>query len=171
MSQVPVRFVIELTAESGLETPSRHLLNSRPMSRRRFLAIDYGDRRVGIALADGDVPIAFPRETIDREKTDLWVRLAEILKADRVTDVVVGWPVHPDGRPDGKHVDVQKFIDEFCSRHPLLPVSKQDESYSSAQVLQATSHFKKKEKRDKGRVDRAAAAVILQRFLDQEFPS
>lgn len=139
------------------------------MSRKRFLAIDYGDRRVGIALADSEVPIAFPRETIDRQVTSLWDRLAAILKADRVTDIVVGWPVHPDGRPDGKTVDVQKFIDELAQRHPDLPIYKQDESYSSATVLQATSHFKKKEKRDKGRVDRAAAAVILQRYLDQEF--
>lgn len=139
------------------------------MLRKRYLSIDYGDRRVGIALADSEVPIAFPRETIDRQVTPLWERIAQIIQADRVTDLVVGWPVHPDGRPDGKHVDVQVFIDELALRHPGLPIHKQDESYSSATVLQATGHFKKKEKRDKGRVDRAAAAVILQRFLDQEF--
>lgn len=138
------------------------------MSKKRYLAIDYGDRRVGIAIADSEVPIAFPRETIDRQSTPLLERLATLIQSERITDIVVGWPVHPDGRPDGKHVDVQIFIDELASLH-ALPIHKQDESYSSQTVLQATSHFKKKEKRDKGRVDRAAAAVILQRFLDQEF--
>lgn len=138
------------------------------MLRKRFLAIDYGDRRVGIAIADSDVPIAFPRETIDRQVTPLWERLATLIKTERITDIVVGWPIHPDGRPDGKHVDVQVFIDELATRHPLT-IHKQDESYSSVAVLNATSHFKKKEKRDKGRVDRAAAAVILQRFLDQDY--
>jgi len=136
------------------------------MVRDRFLAIDYGDRRVGIAIADSEVPIAFPRETIDRQITPLWDRLAEIIRTDRITQIIVGWPVHPDGRTDGKHVDVQKFIDELSPRHPHLPIHKQDESYSSAQALQATAHIKKKEKRDKGRVDRAAAAIILQTWLD-----
>lgn len=135
------------------------------MARARFLGIDYGDRRVGIAVADSDAPIAFPRETIDRQSTPLWERLAQILQADKITEIVVGWPVHPDGRIDGKHVDVQKFIDELAG-YTQLPIHKQDESYSSATALQATSHLKKKEKRDKGRVDRAAAAVILQSWLD-----
>lgn len=148
--------------------PLQSLFYIRQMQRQRFLGIDYGDRRVGIAIADSDVPIAFPRETIDRQITPLWERLASIIRADRITQVIIGWPVHPDGRTDGKHVDVQKFIDEFVLRFPELPVFKQDESYSSAQALQATSHLKKKDKRDKGRVDRAAAAIILQTWLDSE---
>lgn len=116
-------------------------------------------------MADADVPIAFPRETIDRQTTPLWERISQILQADKITEIVVGWPVHPDGRLDGKHVDVQKFIDELRN-HTELPIHKQDEAYSSATALQATSHLKKKEKRDKGRVDRAAAAIILQTWLD-----
>lgn len=135
------------------------------MDRSRFLGIDYGDRRVGIAVADGDVPIAFPRETIDRQVTPLWDRIDTLLRTDKITEIIVGWPVHPDGRIDGKHVDVQKFIDELATR-TTLPIHKQDEAYSSATALQATSHLKKKEKRDKGRVDRAAAAIILQTWLD-----
>lgn len=136
------------------------------MQRDRYLAIDYGDRRVGIAVADSDAPIAFPRETIDRQVTPLWERLEQIIRTDHITQIVVGWPVHPNGRSDGKHVDVQVFIDELSQR-TSLPIYKQDESFSSAQALQATSHLKKKEKRDKGRVDRAAAAIILQTWLDE----
>ena len=139
------------------------------MAKKRYLGIDYGDRRVGISVADGEIPIAFPRETIDRQTTPLWERLEALIREEKATELVVGWPVHPDGRPDGKHVDVQLFIDELALRHPQLPIHKQDESYSSVTVLSATSHLKKKDKRDKGRVDRAAAAVILQRFLDQDF--
>jgi putative Holliday junction resolvase len=134
-------------------------------TRSRYIAIDYGDRRVGIAVADSEVPIAFPRETIDRQTTPLWERLTQIIAADRITDIIVGWPQHPDGRTDGKNVDVQKFIDELQTK-VTLPIHKQDESYSSVAALQATAHIKKKEKRDKGRVDRAAAAVILQNWLD-----
>lgn len=135
------------------------------MQRNRYLSIDYGDRRVGIAVADSDVPIAFPRETIDRQITPLWERLDTIIRVDRITEIVVGWPVHPDGRANGKHVDVQTFIDELQGRH-ALPIHKQDEAYSSVTALEATSHLKKKQKRDKGRVDRAAAAIILQTWLD-----
>lgn len=135
------------------------------MIRERYLAIDYGDRRVGIAVADSEVPIAFPRETIDRQITPLWERIAQILAQDKITHIIVGWPQHPDGRTDGKTVDVQKFIDELLTK-VSLPVHKQDEAYSSATALQATAHIKRKDKRDKGRVDRAAAAVILQNWLD-----
>ena len=135
------------------------------MERNRYLCIDYGDRRVGIAVADSDVPIAFPRETIDRQVTPLWERLETIIQTDRITEIIVGWPVHPDGRVNGKHVDVQKFIDELQTHH-FLPIHKQDEAYSSVMALEATAHLKKKQKRDKGRVDRAAAAIILQTWLD-----
>ncbi|HSQ42539.1 MAG TPA: Holliday junction resolvase RuvX [Fibrobacteraceae bacterium] len=136
------------------------------MQRSRYLAIDYGDRRVGIAVADGDVPIAFPRETIDRQKTPLWDRLLQIIATEHATELVVGWPAHPDGRPDGKQVDVQRFVEDLRQRTPL-PIHLQDEAYSSMAALQATAHLKRKDKRDKGRVDRAAATIILQTWLDQ----
>ena len=137
------------------------------MGRKRYLCIDHGDRRVGLALADSEIPIAFPRETIDVQATSLWDRLAQVIASEKVDEIVVGWPVHPNGRPDGRHVEVQKFIDELQRRFPQ-PIHRQDESYSSVAALQATAHIKRKEKRDKGRIDRAAAAIILQDWLDSK---
>jgi len=131
----------------------------------RYLGIDYGDRRVGIAIADAQVPIAFPRETIDRQKTDLWQRLEQLIANERIAQVVVGLPMHPDGRLNGKNIDVEKFAQEFRTRFQL-PLHFQDESYSSVTVKERTGHFRRKEKMDKGRVDRAAASLILQAWLD-----
>jgi len=131
----------------------------------RILGIDYGDRRVGIAVADTEVPIAFPRETIDRTTTDLFARLEEIIRAEHPVAAVIGLPVHPDGRSDGKDRDVRAFAEDFRKRFDLV-VHFQDEAYSSLEVKQRTKHFRLKDKKDKGRVDRAAAALILQSWLD-----
>jgi putative Holliday junction resolvase len=132
----------------------------------KILGIDFGERRVGIAIADRAIPIAFPRETIDCEKTDLWERLLQIIAQEQVSAIVLGMPYHPDGRTDGKNVVVEQFAQELGQRLNL-PIHWQNEAYSSVQAKEKTGHFKTKHKKDKGRIDRAAATIILQNWLDE----
>ena len=62
-----------------------------------FLAIDYGDRRVGLAIGHGDVGMAFPRETIDRLQTpDFISRILKLASSEKIHAFVVGMPYHPD---------------------------------------------------------------------------
>ncbi|NLB63003.1 MAG: Holliday junction resolvase RuvX [Fibrobacter sp.] len=132
----------------------------------KYLGIDYGDRRVGLALADAEVPIAFPYDTIDREKTDLWHALQEIIDKEKIKTIILGMPYHPDGRKDGKNLDVEAFAQKLKQK-TNLPIYYQDESYSSVSAKTRTQHLKKRQKRDKGRIDRAAATIILQNWLDE----
>ena len=92
-----------------------------------YLALDYGEHRVGVAFADSEFRMAFSRETIDQKTTNLFVRLDELVKINKVDAFVVGMPYHPDGRKDGKNVVVEKFIEDLKTRFPGMPVYTQDE--------------------------------------------
>jgi len=133
-----------------------------------YLGIDYGEHRVGIAFADSELHWAFPRETIDQKTQNLMDRLEKIVKEEKINLFVVGLPMHPDGRRDGKNVVVEQFIRDLREHFPWIPIETQDESYTSVVALQQTSYLsKKKKQKDKGIVDRAAAALILQAWLDK----
>ncbi len=133
-----------------------------------YLGIDYGEHRVGIAFADSELRWAFPRETIDRTRSDLMERLRELVQKENIGTFVVGMPYRPDGRMDGKNVVVEQFIQELQQVFPEMAIVTQDESYTSVQALARTSYLKKKKKKsDKGIVDREAAGIILQNWLDE----
>jgi putative holliday junction resolvase len=133
-----------------------------------YLGIDYGEHRVGIAFADSELHWAFPRETIDQKTQNLMDRLEEIVKKEKIDIFVVGMPMHPDGRRDGKNRVVEQFITDLRQRFSWIPIETQDESYTSVVALQQTSYLsKKKKQKDKGIVDRAAATLILQAWLDK----
>lgn len=134
-----------------------------------YLALDYGEHRVGVAFADSELKFAFARETIDQKVTNLWVRLDELVKVNKVDAFVVGMPYHPDGRSNGKNVVVEKFVQDLKERFPGMPVYTQDESYSSVQAQERTAHFsKKKKQKNKAVIDQLAAQIILQRWLDEQ---
>lgn len=134
-----------------------------------YLGIDYGEHRVGVAFADSDMCWAFPRETIDQKKQTLMDRLAELVRINKIDIFVVGMPYRPDGRTDGKNVVVAEFVRELREKFPQIPVETQDEAYSSVTAQERTSYLSKKKKQtDKGIIDREAAAIILQAFLDKK---
>lgn len=136
--------------------------------RMNYLALDYGEHRVGVAFADSELRMAFARETIDQKTTNLFERLASIIRINKIDEFVVGMPYHPDGRTDGKNVVVEAFVKELAEHFPGMPIHTQDESYSSVQAQERTSHFsKKKKQKNKAVIDQLAAQIILQRWLDE----
>ncbi|MDR0518139.1 MAG: Holliday junction resolvase RuvX [Fibromonadaceae bacterium] len=132
---------------------------------QNYLAIDYGERRIGIAFACGSVGIAFPRETIDLSKKSLWVELERLVKENKITDFVLGLPIHPNNHPDSKQKTVEMFADELHAKFPQIELHIQDESYSTQEAITMIGgQIKNKE-----RIDKAAATIILQRFLEGSF--
>lgn len=132
----------------------------------RYLAIDFGLRRVGLAVGDSTTKMAFPRITIDRKKEDLWQRLQQVIAEEGIDELVLGWPKPLDGKNPGRLTEVIPFAQELAKRTRLC-VHQQDEAYSSVQALERTAHVSRSRKRDKGLVDRAAAAIFLQEFLEK----
>lgn len=134
-----------------------------------YLGIDYGERRVGLAVASSEFGIAFARKAIDQKSENLMEKLSALLKTERIDALVVGMPNRPDGGRDGKNVVVEKFVKELSRAFPQVEIFTQDEAYSSVQAQEKTAYLSKKRKmKEKGIIDSEAAAIILQRFLDGE---
>ncbi|MBO6522295.1 MAG: Holliday junction resolvase RuvX [Balneolaceae bacterium] len=135
----------------------------------RLVGIDVGKKRTGIAQTDLLKTIASPVGTYSPE--EVFTHLNKITKESAVDKFIVGWPLMPDGS-EGDAIDmVKKFIAELNKRFPDIPVIKIDERNTStkAKQLMIDAGISKKKRREKERVDRIAAAVILQNYLDENF--
>ena len=134
----------------------------------RVLGIDYGERRIGLALSDPLGIIAKPLKVIDRKITpDYKSEIIEIIDEKEVVEIIVGLPVTMKGNYSGQTKAVQKFIDEIsgiCN----IPVTEIDERFSSIAAKKSLHEQGVKTGHEKGRVDETAAAIILQEFLDSQ---
>ena len=135
----------------------------------RFLGIDYGTRRIGLAFGD-ELGIATPLPALtDADAAKRRAGLAAVVKARRVTDLVLGYPYNMDGTTGFKAKEVDAFADQL--RADLgLPVHLIDERLTSHMAEAGMAQLELREIRAKGIVDSRAAALILQDFLDQRFP-
>ncbi|GAB1488653.1 Holliday junction resolvase RuvX [Opitutaceae bacterium] len=135
----------------------------------RFLGIDYGTRRIGLAYGD-ELGIATPLPALtDADPAKRRAGLAAVVKARRVTDLVLGYPYNMDGSIGFKAKEVDAFAEEL--RADLgLPIHFIDERLTSHMAEAGMSQLELREIRAKGIVDSRAAALILQDFLDQRFP-
>lgn len=124
----------------------------------RYLGIDYGRKRVGIARSDPGGKIAFPVKTIEGyERAKLITEIAGVVRADGVGAIVVGLPQVPPGGDPSLVPEVRAFAKELGARCGV-PVAFADERFTS-KIAEFSSP------RDS---DAAAAALILQGFLDLE---
>lgn len=136
------------------------------MTSGRILGIDYGTRRIGVAVSDPTQLIARGVATVPNDKR-VMEHLTRIIASEEVVAIVVGMPYSADGGKGQKAREVEAFI-ERLKKHTRLEVLTWDESYSSVQAQRTLIDIgmKKKKRRDKARVDTMAARVILQEYLD-----
>lgn len=132
--------------------------------KMRYLAIDYGSKRTGLAICDSAETIVSPLAVVEGQK-QLLQKIADIVEAERVEALVLGLPLNMDGSEGAQAKRVLKFADRLKKHFPL-PVHLQDERLSSfsAEGKLGWAGFKKGGKR----LDAIAAAEILQAFLEQE---
>ena len=134
----------------------------------RVLGIDYGERRIGLALSDPLGIIAKPLKVIDRKTTPNYKSaIIEIIEEKKVIEIVIGLPITMRGEYSNQTKTVQNFINEIsgiCN----IPVTKIDERLSSIAAKKALHEQGVKTGHEKGRVDETAAAIILQEYLDSQ---
>ena len=130
----------------------------------RTLGIDYGERRVGVALSDPTDSFAQPLETVPTERT--LERIAELVSEYQVGRIVVGLPLQMDGRAGEQAERTRAFGDEVA-RQTGLPVEFQDERLSSREATRVLAEAGGRPGRNRDRVDRVAAALVLGTFLDR----
>ena len=135
----------------------------------RFLGIDYGTRRIGLAYGD-ELGVATPLPALtDPDPSKRRAGLAAVVQARRISDLVLGYPYNMDGSAGFKAKEVDAFADRL--RADLgLPVHLIDERLTSHMAEAGMTQLELREIRSKGIVDSRAAALILQDFLDQRFP-
>lgn len=136
----------------------------------RVLGIDFGERRIGLALSDPTATLASPLETVLRRigKRPPLTRLEEVATAHEVEHLVVGLPLSLQGHETPWCEEVRRMGDALAARLSL-PVDYVDERMTSVHAERSlrAQGLPKAKREVKGRVDAAAAAVILQSWLDR----
>ncbi len=134
----------------------------------RIIGIDYGRKRTGVAVSD---PLGIFASALDTVQS---AKIIEYLKnyAEKETVVrfVVGYPVNLNGRPSEAQKDVDVFLKQLAKAFPDIPVSLEDERFTSVLAHRAMIEggMKYKDRRDKNSVDKISAAIILQSFMDKK---
>ena len=133
----------------------------------RILAIDHGTKRMGIAVSDEMQMIAQPLEFILADPFDQFLaRLREILLEKQVELILVGMPRNMDGSYGLAALKVQEFI-AVLKQSVVTPIQTWDERLTSAQANRFLIGADVKRNQRKDKVDKTAAAILLQSFLDR----
>ena len=133
----------------------------------RIIGIDYGRKRVGVAVSDPLGIFASPLDTVPAAKIiDYLKKYAE---NETVTRFVVGYPMNMDNTPSEAAADVDIFLKNMAKAFPSVPVSLEDERFTSVLAHRAMidGGMKAKDRRDKNSVDKISAAIILQSYMDR----
>lgn len=132
----------------------------------RIVGIDFGLKRVGIAVTDPLKIIANGLTTIDNK--DIMNFLLKYSEKEQIEAFVIGYPLNLNGTPTDVTSDVDKFISQLKKRFPQMPVFTEDERYSSKMAVQAMidGGIKKMKRRDKSLIDKISATLILQSYLE-----
>jgi putative holliday junction resolvase len=132
----------------------------------RVLGIDHGTKRMGIALSDPSGMIAQPLEFIPAEPFAQFLeRLKQILREKEVELIIVGMPRNMDGSYGPAAAKVQEFV-AVLKENIIIPIRTWDERLTSAQANRFLIEANVRRQDRKEKVDKAAAAILLQSFLD-----
>jgi putative holliday junction resolvase len=134
---------------------------------KRMLGIDYGEKRIGVAVSDPSCSIATGLTTI-RNDAGAIDAIREIVREKEVSVVVVGLPLSLRGGESAKSAEVRRFSAEL-ERGIDAAVVFQDERFTSRDALATmlAMNTTRKQRREKGRLDEMAAAILLQAYLDR----
>ncbi|MFC4164130.1 Holliday junction resolvase RuvX [Epilithonimonas zeae] len=134
----------------------------------QILAIDYGKARTGIAATDDLQIIASGLTTVETPK--LVDFLKKYFSENSVDEVVIGLPTDLKGNMSEIETDIQKFISVFEKDFPDKKINRLDERFTSkmASFYISQSGKNKKQRQEKGLIDKVSATILLQNFLDQK---
>lgn len=134
----------------------------------QILAVDFGKKRCGLAATDDLRIIASGLDTV--ETTALMEFLRKYFSENSVDEVVIGLPTDLKGNMSEVEQDIQKFIEEFKSEFPEVSVVRFDERFTSkiASYFISQSGKNKKQRQEKGLIDKVSATLILQQYLEQK---
>ena len=135
-----------------------------------YLGLDIGDVRIGVAKSDSIGMFASEYEVINRNQTDPFVRIKEIINEEKIAALVVGQPKTKDGQNAIQVEKVEKFISELKNLiGEDFKIYYVDERYTTKEAEYYLKNFSKKNGKERRKVvDMIAATIILQNFLDSK---
>ena len=134
----------------------------------KTIGIDYGKKRVGIAISDSLQIIATGLDTISTKQ--IFVYLTDLLKKENVDCFVVGDPINLDGKLTDSTISTNEFIQKLARQYPSILIKRIDERFTS-KIAKKTIIFSgvgKMRRKDKALVDKVSATIILQNYLDNK---
>jgi len=134
----------------------------------RLLALDVGDERIGVAISDELGLLARPYAVLQRVAgPESFVRLARIIEREGVSRIIVGLPLLPDGT-EGKQVRSTQAYVRGMVKYLTLPIVYWDERYTTQEARDLISSADARRRREPIDIDAAAAAVILQDYINEQ---
>lgn len=132
----------------------------------RILSIDFGLKRTGLAVTDSLKIIANGLETVSTHT--LIPYLDAYFRKETVDEVVIGMPKNLDNSDTDSTAGVRTFIKIFNKKYPEIPLHEHDERFTSKLAMQAmiAGGMSKKDRREKGNIDRVSATIILQSYME-----
>lgn len=133
----------------------------------RILAIDFGKKRVGLAVTDPMKIIANRLTTV--ANSEIMQFLKNYFEKEPVEKVIIGYPVQLNNEPSEAVTYINPFIRKFREVFPLMPVETVDERFTSKMAHQAMidGGLKKEKRKDKALVDGISAVILLQHYLER----
>ena len=132
-------------------------------AKKSILALDVGDRRVGVALADSQIKIAVPYGYLERSDKIIQ-QITELMLDHDIDTLVIGYPRNQSGEATKQTESVKQFAEELAEIEIDADLVFQDESLSSVEAERRLGRVK-----DKGEIDAEAASIILQDYLEQNY--
>jgi putative holliday junction resolvase len=132
----------------------------------RIIGVDYGLKRIGLAVTDPLQIFASPLTTVSPAEFDNFI--IEYLKKNEVDAFVIGYPVQMNNKPSESVIQINPFIKKLKKTYPDKHIHLADERFTSQMAMRTMidGGVKKKDRQDKSMVDKISASIILQSFLD-----
>jgi len=135
------------------------------MNDKRIMGIDYGERKIGIAISDPLKIISYPYKTIDTKKTPDYIsEIGEIIDKKEIESIVVGYPITLSGNYSEQTKLTEDFINKIISNFNIV-IHKCDERLSSQEAKRYLREQNIKIGHNKEKVDQMSASLILRQFL------
>lgn len=132
----------------------------------RVLGLDFGEKRIGLAVSDPMRALALPCEVWDVQRGDLLERIARLCREQDIREIVVGMPLNMNGTPGPQAERTKRFVEQLRSALPDLSVVTWDERLSSRAVERTLIEAGASRRRRRQVLDKLAAQITLQSYLD-----
>ncbi len=132
----------------------------------KFLAIDYGTKRIGVAVSDDLGMLARPLPFVDATvEKKLLSELQELIQREKIEQILIGLPRNMDGSYGESATKVREFVEKLKTI-TTLPIKTVDERLSTVQASRQLHEAGHRAKEQRGKIDSVAAAILLQGYLD-----